>query len=143
MNLKENLSQYSYLSKITEVAALRNEQVYLVGGFVRDIFIGRLKKEMDFLIVGDGPAFAKKLAENLGINEIVIFKNFGTAHFDYNGMALEFVGARKESYNKKSRNPIVTSGSLDDDLNRRDFTVNTLAVSMNKDDFGEIVYFFF
>lgn len=139
MNLKENLSHYTYLSRITEVATLRQEQVYLVGGFVRDILIGRLKKEMDFLIVGDGPAFAQKLAETLGINEIVIFKNFGTAHFDFHGMALEFVGARKESYNKKSRNPKITSGSLDDDLDRRDFTINTLAVSMNKDDFGELL----
>lgn len=139
MNLKENLVQYSYLSKLTEVALHRNEPVYLIGGFVRDILIGRLKKEMDFLIVGDGPAFAKDLSEKLGVNEIVIFKNFGTAHFYYNGMALEFVGARKESYSKRSRNPKVTSGTLDDDLNRRDFTINTLAISMNKDDFGELL----
>jgi len=138
MNLKDKLEKYSFLNKITEIAAIRNESVYLVGGFVRDILIGRFKNEMDFLIVGDGTAFAKELADSLGISEIVIFKNFGTAHFDFSGMALEFVGARKESYNKRSRNPKVTSGSLDDDLDRRDFTINTLAVAMGKNDFGEL-----
>jgi tRNA nucleotidyltransferase/poly(A) polymerase len=94
---------------------------------------------MDFLVVGDGPAFAKDFALTFGINEIVVYKNFGTAHFDFNGIALEFVGARKESYNKRSRNPKVTGGTLDDDLDRRDFTINTLAVSMNKEDFGELL----
>ncbi|KAF0152867.1 MAG: polynucleotide adenylyltransferase/metal dependent phosphohydrolase [Ignavibacteria bacterium] len=139
MNLKETLAQFSFISKLTEVASTRNEQVYLVGGFVRDILLGRLKNEMDFLIVGDGTAFAKELADTLGVNEVVIFKNFGTAHFDYEGIDLEFVGARRESYNKGSRNPKVTGGTLDDDLDRRDFTVNTLAVSINKKDFGELL----
>ncbi|MEW6653020.1 MAG: CCA tRNA nucleotidyltransferase [Bacteroidota bacterium] len=138
MNLKEKLTHYSFLSKLTEVATVRGEQVYLVGGFVRDILIGRIKQEMDFLIVGDGPAFAKAFADKLGVNEVVIFKNFGTAHFNYNGIELEFVGARRESYTRVSRNPKVTIGTLDDDLDRRDFTVNTLAVSMNKDNFGEL-----
>ena len=139
MNLKENLVQYPYLAQLSLTAELRNEEVYLVGGFVRDIIIGRSKKEMDFLIVGDGPAFAKDMATTLGINDIVIYKNFGTAHFDFHGMALEFVGARKESYKRNSRNPKVESGTLDDDLDRRDFTINTLAVSMNKENFGELV----
>ncbi|OGU67819.1 MAG: tRNA nucleotidyltransferase [Stygiobacter sp. RIFOXYA12_FULL_38_9] len=139
MNLKENLVQYSYLSKLSSTAESRSEDVYLVGGFVRDILLGRTKKEMDFLVVGDGPAFAKDFANALGINDIVIYKNFGTAHFDFQGMALEFVGARKESYKRNSRNPKVESGTLDDDLDRRDFTINTLAVSMNKENFGELV----
>lgn len=139
MNLKENLVQYSYLSKLSSTAESRSEDVYLVGGFVRDILLGRTKKEMDFLVVGDGLAFAKDFANALGINDIVIYKNFGTAHFDFQGMALEFVGARKESYKRNSRNPKVESGTLDDDLDRRDFTINTLAVSMNKENFGELV----
>ena len=139
MNLKENLVQYSYLSKLSSTAESRSEDVYLVGGFVRDILLGRTKKEMDFLVVGDGPAFAKDFANALGINDIVIYKNFGTAHFDFQGMALEFVGARKESYKRNSRNPKVESGTLDDDIDRRDFTINTLAVSMNKENFGELV----
>ena len=139
MNLKENLVQYSYLSKLSAIAELRGEGVYLVGGFVRDILLGRTKTEMDFLVVGDGPAFAKDFANSLGVTDVVIYKNFGTAHFDFQGMALEFVGARKESYKRNSRNPKVTSGTLDDDLDRRDFTINTLAVSMNRENFGELV----
>ncbi len=139
MNIKEKLIQYSYLEKLTKVASIRKEEVYLVGGFVRDLFLGRNKVEMDFLVVGDGPAFANDLAKEFGVSEVVVFKNFGTAHFHYNGMAFEFVGARKESYNRNSRNPKVTAGTLDDDLNRRDFTINTLTVSMNENSFGELV----
>jgi len=139
MNIKEKLLKYSYLYNLTKVASARKEEVYLVGGFVRDLFLGRNKVEMDFLVVGDGPAFANDLAKEFGVSEVVVFKNFGTAHFHYNGMAFEFVGARKESYNRNSRNPKVTSGTLDDDLNRRDFTINTLAVSMNENSFGELI----
>lgn len=139
MNIKEKLIQYSYLEKLTIVASARSEEVYLVGGFVRDLFLDRNKVEMDFLVVGDGPGFANELAREFGVSEVVVFKNFGTAHFHYNGMAFEFVGARKESYKRNSRNPKVTAGTLDDDLNRRDFTINTLAVSMNENSFGELV----
>lgn len=139
MNIKQKLIQYSYLEKLTKVASARSEEVYLVGGFVRDLFLDRYKVEMDFLVVGDGPGFANELAKEFGVSEVVVFKNFGTAHFHYNGMAFEFVGARKESYKRNSRNPKVTAGTLDDDLNRRDFTINTLAVSMNENSFGELV----
>jgi putative nucleotidyltransferase with HDIG domain len=106
---------------------------------VRDIILNRTRDEMDFLIVGDGPAFASKLADKFGVKEISVFKNFGTAHFKYGGFDLEFVGARKESYNKNSRNPVVDVGTLEDDLDRRDFTINTLAVSLNKNNFGELI----
>ena len=113
--------------------------VALVGGFVRDLILERERDEMDFLIVGSGPDFAKQLAGEVGVDEITVFKNFGTAHFKYHKLSLEFVGARKESYSRNSRNPKVTPGSLDDDLNRRDFTMNTLAVSLNKKNYGSIV----
>lgn len=139
MNLKEKISQINFLQVFSDVAELRNEKVFIVGGFVRDLFLNRPKNEIDFLVVGDGPGFAKEVSGKLGVKEIVIYKNFGTAHFNFSGLALEFVGARKESYQKQSRNPIVSGGTLDDDLNRRDFTINTLAVSINKETFGELI----
>ena len=139
IDFKKILSNYNYIKLASELAEKRNEEFYLVGGYVRDIILNRPRDEMDFLIVGDGPAFASELASQLGIKEIVIYKNFGTAHFKYDNMFLEFVGARKESYKRNSRNPKVEPGTLDDDLNRRDFTINTLAVSLNKNSFGNLI----
>jgi putative nucleotidyltransferase with HDIG domain len=133
------LRSLTFLQQITILAEKRNESIYIVGGFVRDIILERNKHELDFLVIGDGPLFAEQLADILGIKEISIFKNFGTAQFNYSGYSLEFVGARKESYNRDSRKPIVTKGTLDDDLDRRDFTINTLALSLNKDSFGKII----
>ncbi len=94
---------------------------------------------MDFLVLGDGIEFAKSLAEEFGIKNITVYKNFGTAHFKIDNFDLEFVGARKESYNKVSRKPEVTSGSFADDISRRDFTINILAISLGEKDFGELV----
>ncbi len=128
-----------YFKDISQLGFEKNVQVFIVGGFVRDIILNRNKNEIDFLIVGDGVDFAETLAEKLGIKKVNIFKNFGTAHFNYNGIDFEFVGARKESYNKDSRNPIVEIGTFEDDINRRDFTINTLVVSLNKDNFGELI----
>lgn len=139
MNFTDTLNKYNFINSLMEIAEKRNESVFLVGGFVRDLILEREKKEMDFLIVGDGPSFAKELSLQLGVKEISIFKNFGTAHFRYQDYDLEFVGARKESYKRNSRNPIVTNGTLEDDLNRRDFTINTLAISLNKNSFGELI----
>jgi poly(A) polymerase len=139
MNLKEKISEYRFLAAFTEISESRNEQVFIVGGFVRDLFLQRAKTEIDFLVVGDGTTFAKELSLELGVKEIVIYKNFGTAHFKYGELSLEFVGARKESYSKNSRNPNITGGNLDDDLTRRDFTINTLAISLNKESFGELI----
>ena len=139
INFKNNLKEFDFLKIASGIAERRGEDIYIVGGYVRDIILERSRDEMDFVVVGDGPAFASELAKSLGIDEIVIYKNFGTAHFKYRGFNLEFVGARKESYKKNSRNPKVEPGTFDDDLNRRDFTINTLAVSINKRDFGNLV----
>jgi putative nucleotidyltransferase with HDIG domain len=136
---KKELSKYDFLTTASETAESMGRDVYIVGGFVRDLILSRKKNEMDFLVVGDGPSFATQFAQRLGISHINIFKNFGTAHFKYNDYDLEFVGARKESYNKNSRNPSVTAGSFEDDIQRRDFTINTLALSLNKKNFGRLI----
>ncbi|MDQ7818470.1 MAG: CCA tRNA nucleotidyltransferase [Melioribacteraceae bacterium] len=133
------LNDHEFLKVASNLAEKRNEGIYLVGGFIRDLILGRDRDEMDFLVVGSGPDFAKQLAEELRVSDVTIFKNFGTAHFHYRNLSLEFVGARKESYSRNSRNPKVTPGTLDDDLNRRDFTINTLAVSLNRKDYGSLV----
>jgi putative nucleotidyltransferase with HDIG domain len=137
--ITDTLQNLNFLAQITKLAEERNESIYIVGGFVRDIILDRNKFELDFLVIGDGPQFAEQLAAIMGIKEISIFKNFGTAQFNYSGYSLEFVGARKESYNRESRKPIVTKGTLDDDLDRRDFTINTLALSLNNESIGQIV----
>jgi len=139
MDFKSLLNKYDFINKASLLAKSRNEKLYLIGGFVRDIFLERDRTEMDFLIIGDGPEYAGQLSALLGVKEISIFKNFGTAHFNYKNLALEFVGARKESYSPGSRNPKVEIGTLDDDINRRDFTMNTLAVSLNENDFGTLI----
>jgi tRNA nucleotidyltransferase/poly(A) polymerase len=139
MNFKDQLKKYIFLQNASSVSKDRKEDLYLVGGFVRDIILNRDRDEMDFLVVGNGPDFAQQLAHSLGVKDISIYKNFGTAHFVYNGISLEFVGARKESYSRESRNPVVEIGSLDDDIKRRDFTINTLAVSLNENNFGDLI----
>ncbi len=139
MDFIKELNKYNFLKTASLLADKRNEELYLVGGFVRDIILKRNKNEMDFLVVGDGINFAEQFANDLGIKEISIYKNFGTAHFNYQRIALEFVGARKESYKRNSRNPKVEKGTLDDDLNRRDFTINSLAVSLNAKTFGKLI----
>ncbi|MBA4406033.1 tRNA nucleotidyltransferase [bacterium] len=139
MNFNDQLQQYSFLQKASKLAKTSNSDLYLVGGFVRDIILDRARDEMDFLVVGNGPEFAQQFANSLGVKEVSIYKNFGTAHFMYKGMALEFVGARKESYSHDSRNPVVEIGSLEEDIRRRDFTINTLAVSLNENNFGELL----
>ncbi|MFA3781831.1 CCA tRNA nucleotidyltransferase [Melioribacteraceae bacterium 4301-Me] len=136
INLENKITQIQLLHKISQLAKERNEKVFLVGGFVRDLLLNRIGDELDILIVGDGPQFAEQLAKQIGIKTVTVYKNFGTAQFKYENYTYEFVGARKESYSRASRNPIVEKGTLDDDINRRDFTINTLAISLNAEDFG-------
>ncbi len=133
------LASEKIFAKASELADRLDVKIYLVGGYVRDLILKRNNKDIDILVVGDGPSFARKISELLGIENITIFKNFGTAYFSYEGYEFEFVGARKESYSRESRKPVVTDGSFEDDISRRDFTINTIALSLNKSNFGELI----
>src|SRR5574344_1809008 len=119
-------------------------RAFAVGGVVRDYFLQRHCTDIDIVCVGDGIALAKAAAAAISPSkEVNIFKNFGTAsfHYHYQGenWQIEFVGARRESYNFDSRKPVVTTGTLEDDQNRRDFTINAMAVSINADSFGSLL----
>ena len=136
--IKEKISHLKVIDTISKVAELVDVEVYAVGGFVRDIILNRERNDLDILVIGNGTDFAKNVADGLGITNVSYFKNFGTAHFDYQGMNVEFVGARKESYDRNTRKPIVEDGTFDEDISRRDFTINTLAISLNKNEFGKL-----
>jgi tRNA nucleotidyltransferase/poly(A) polymerase len=128
------------LNTISDIAHELNLKTYVVGGFVRDRILARESKDIDIVCVGDGIQLAENTAARLKpIPRITIFKRFGTANIKHKDLEIEFVGARKESYNLDSRKPNVEGGSLEDDQNRRDFTINALAISLNKEDFGEII----
>ena len=115
-------------------------ECYVVGGYVRDIFLQRPSKDIDVVVVGSGIAVAKQLKNKLGREaHLSVFKNFGTAQVKWHKLEVEFVGARKESYSHDSRKPVVENGTLEDDQNRRDFTINALAICLNKNRFGELV----
>jgi poly(A) polymerase len=115
-------------------------EAYLIGGYVRDMLLGRPCKDIDIMAVGSGIELARKVSEKLGKKgEVTVFANFGTAMIKYGDYDLEFVGARKESYRENSRKPSVESGTLEDDLNRRDFTINALAIKLNKAEYGKPV----
>jgi poly(A) polymerase len=115
-------------------------ECYVVGGYVRDLFLQRPSKDIDIVVVGSGIAMAEALGRRLGRGaHVSVFKNFGTAQLKYGDVEVEFVGARKESYSHDSRKPIVEDGTLEDDQNRRDFTINALAVCLNRNRFGELV----
>ena len=139
LNIKEKISHLKVIDTISKVAELVDVNVYAVGGFVRDIILNRERNDLDILVIGNGTDFAKNVADGLGITNVSYFKNFGTAHFDYQGMNVEFVGARKESYDRNTRKPIVEDGTFDEDISRRDFTINTLAISLNKNEFGKLI----
>lgn len=117
-----------------------NVDAYVIGGFVRDIYLGRDSKDIDIVTIGKGIELAELVYKQLG-NEahLSVFKTFGTAQVKINDLEIEFVGARKESYNRHSRNPIVEDGTLEDDQNRRDFTINALAIGLSKTNFGKLL----
>ncbi len=139
MNFKAKLQKLNFLQTASEVAEEVGVEVYVVGGFVRDLILNRKNEDIDFLIVGDVMKYAQTLAASFGINDVVVFRTFGTAHFTYEGLNFEFVAARKESYRKSSRKPLVSEGTFFDDISRRDFTINTIAVSILKENFGEVI----
>ena len=136
----KNLLTHPIIPIITEVAQERKVPVYVIGGYVRDLLLNRKSKDIDFLIIGNGIEFAEAVALKIGNKTAVnVFKNFGTAMLNFKGWEIEFVGARKESYRNDSRKPIVEDGNLQDDQNRRDFTINTLAISLEKINYGKLV----
>lgn len=133
---------FKLFKTISAVAAKNNQTVYIVGGFVRDLLLARDKQitDIDFVTEQSGIELAKAVGKELHPNlKISIFKTYGTAMLKYNDLELEFVGARKESYSEDSRNPSVEIGTLDDDQKRRDFTINALAISLNENNFGELI----
>ena len=131
--------QHPVFSVISDVSEQHQTEVYVIGGFVRDCFLDRPCKDIDIVVVGDGPAFAERVAEKLKVKKLSIFARFGTAHFRYKDIDVEFVGARKESYSEDSRKPSTLPGTLQEDQYRRDFTINALAFSLQKHNFGELV----
>ena len=139
MNITEKISKYDILQTASDIAENLGFKVFVVGGFVRDMILNRVVDDIDILVIGDGIKYASALSEKFGIKEIVLFKNFGTAHFKYDNIEFEIVGARKESYTRNTRKPNVTEGTFEDDIKRRDFTINTLAVSINKSDYGSLI----
>lgn len=124
---------------VSQYATEHGLQAFVIGGFVRDLIMDRPSKDIDILVIGDGPTLAQDIAKILRVKKVSVFKNFGTAHFRYKDLDVEFVGARKESYSRDSRKPITEQGTLQDDQNRRDFTINTLALTLHQDCFGELV----
>lgn len=133
--------QHPIFKLIGEASDELGVDAYVIGGFVRDYFLKRgTPKDIDIVAIGSGIELAKKVASKLkGRPEISVFKNFGTAMIKHQDLELEFVGARKESYHRDSRKPIVEDGTLEDDQNRRDFTINAMAIALNKDSFGKLL----
>ncbi|MGQ1786819.1 MULTISPECIES: CCA tRNA nucleotidyltransferase [unclassified Saccharicrinis] len=124
---------------IRHVADLEKIETYVIGGYVRDLFLGKTSKDIDIVVRGSGIEMAEKVAAKLGGLKVTVFKNYGTAMFKYRDVDVEFVGARKESYQRNSRKPFVEDGTIRDDQNRRDFTINALALSLNKETLGNLV----
>ncbi len=123
---------------LSSIADKHNTEAYVIGGFVRDIFLNRPSKDIDVVVVGSGIEYAEAVGRKLN-TKVAVFKNFGTANIKYQDLEVEFVGARKESYRSDSRKPIVEDGTLSDDQLRRDFTINALAINLNAGNFGELL----
>lgn len=139
MNLTDDLKNPVF-RRIGRVADAMGREVYVVGGYVRDIFLNRTSHDIDFVTVGSGIELAQAVARDFGPHTPCnVYATFGTAQVRHRSLELEFVGARRESYNRDSRNPIVEDGTLTDDQNRRDFTINAMAICLNHDRFGELV----
>jgi putative nucleotidyltransferase with HDIG domain len=142
MNFSNEIIKTPVVKIISETAKENDVEVYMVGGVVRDLILKRERNDLDFLVIGDSLKFAEKVASKLGIQKVIKYKNFGTANFRYEDYNVEFVGARKESYTRDSRKPIVEDGTFEDDIRRRDFTINAMAISLNEKNFGELIDLF-
>lgn len=139
MNFRADLQQtiFQVVSRAADKAGL---ETYVVGGYVRDLILKRQSKDIDFVCVGSGIALAQEVARSMGPEvNVNVFKNFGTAQIRYRDLDIEFVGARRESYQRDSRKPVVEDGTLEDDQKRRDFTMNALAICINEKTFGELI----
>ena len=130
--------QHPVFKVVSELSSAQDIPAYVICGFVRDSLLGRPCKDIDIVVVGDGPAFAAQVANKLRVKNLSIYKRYGTAHFRYKDLDVEFVGARKESYTEDSRNPATVPGTLQDDQLRRDFTVNALAFNLHQTQFGAL-----
>lgn len=140
MNFAGELRKNPTFAILSEAASELGVPAYVIGGFVRDLLLKRNSKDIDVVCVGSGIELAKSFASKLNsVSQVNIFKNFGTAMVKTDEFEVEFVGARKESYDRQSRKPIVEDGTLEDDQNRRDFTINALALSLQSSDFGELI----
>ncbi|MBE0638645.1 MAG: HD domain-containing protein [Bacteroidales bacterium] len=124
---------------LSAVATSQGIKAFVIGGYVRDHFMGRPSKDVDVVVEGEGIEFAKAVASQAGIRNLQVFKNFGTAMLHFDDWQVEFVGARQESYRSNSRKPVVENGTIEDDQKRRDFTINAMSLSLNKEDFGELI----
>lgn len=136
--LKHRIEQPLF-RKISEAALHLTSDAYIIGGYVRDLLLNRPCKDIDIVTSGDGIQLANEVAKLLGVKKVSVFKTYGTAMFQYNDWQIEFVGARKESYQVNSRNPFVVPGTIEDDQLRRDFTINALAINLQSAHFGELV----
>ena len=135
----ENSLKHKVFKAIGKTADERGERAFVIGGYVRDLIIDRPSNDIDIVTEGKGIGLAKAVAKKLGIKNVNIFKNYGTAMFNFGNLEVEFVGARKESYSRESRKPIVEDGTLEDDQNRRDFTINAMALSLNSKNYGDLI----
>ena len=139
MNFSDDLILNPVFTTVSQAAHEQGLEAYIVGGFVRDLILNRPNNDIDFVCIGSGIEWASKVGEKLGNLPVSVFKNFGTAMIRHGEYELEFVGARKESYRRDSRKPMVEDGTLEEDQKRRDFTINALAISLNEHNFGELI----
>jgi poly(A) polymerase len=139
VNFSEHLLTHPVFETIQKASKKLNQPAFVVGGYVRDLILNRPNKDLDFVTVGSGIKLAQQVAKEMGGLTLTVFQNFGTASLKAGEFELEFVGARRESYRTESRKPIVEDGTLEDDQNRRDFTINAMAISLNEENYGELI----
>lgn len=139
MNFREHLAKDHIFKTVAEAAARLDLSAFVVGGYVRDLILDRPNKDLDFVCLGSGIRLAEQVAKQLGGVPVTVFKNFGTAMIKVDDRELEFVGARKESYREDSRKPVVEDGTLEEDQQRRDFTINAMAISLQAESLGQLI----